>query len=49
MRIEGPAIVGDGCRIGDGASIRDSILLEGAELPPEAILIGGIAARGTES
>ena len=45
VRIEGPAIVGDGCRIGDGARIRDSILLEGAELAPGAILIGGIAAR----
>jgi mannose-1-phosphate guanylyltransferase len=49
VRIEGPAIIGDGCRIGDGAIVRDSILLEGAELPPESILIGGIAARGTKS
>jgi mannose-1-phosphate guanylyltransferase len=48
VRIEGPAIVGDGCRVGDGACIRDSILLEGAELPPRAILVGGIAARGTQ-
>lgn len=45
VRIEGPAIVGDGCRIGAGAIVRDSILLEGAELPPGAILVGGIAAR----
>ncbi len=44
VRIEGPAIVGDGCRIGAGACIRDSILLEGVELPPGAILVGGIAA-----
>ena len=49
VRIEGPAIVGDGCRIGDGTQIRDSILLEGAELPAGAILIGGIAARGTQN
>jgi mannose-1-phosphate guanylyltransferase/mannose-1-phosphate guanylyltransferase/phosphomannomutase len=49
VRIEGPAIVGDGCRVGDGAHIRDSILLEGAELPEKAILIGGIAARGTNA
>ncbi len=48
VRIEGPAILGDGCRIGDGALIRDSILLEGAELPPGAILVGGIAARMAE-
>jgi mannose-1-phosphate guanylyltransferase len=44
VRIEGPAIVGDGCRIGAGAIVRDAILLEGAELPPGAILVGGIAA-----
>ena len=47
VRIEGPAILGDGCRVGEGACIRDAILLEGSELPPRAILIGGIAARGT--
>ncbi len=49
VRIEGPAILGDGCRVGDGAHIRDAILLEGAELPPRAILVGGIAARGTDN
>jgi mannose-1-phosphate guanylyltransferase len=49
VRIEGPTIVGDGCRIGDGAIIRDSILLEGTDLPPATILIGGIAAHARES
>ena len=43
VRIEGPAIVGDGCQIGAGAWVRDSILLAGAELPPEAMLVGAIA------
>ncbi|MEX2108561.1 MAG: NDP-sugar synthase [Solirubrobacterales bacterium] len=47
VRIDGPAVVGDGCRIGAGAHIRDAILLEGAELPAGAIQIGGIAARAT--
>jgi mannose-1-phosphate guanylyltransferase len=47
-RIEGPAIVGDGCRIGAGAIVRDSILLEGAEVPSQGILIGAIAARATK-
>jgi mannose-1-phosphate guanylyltransferase/mannose-1-phosphate guanylyltransferase/phosphomannomutase len=47
--IEGPAIVGDGCRIGAGAQIRDAILLEGVELAPGSVLIGGIAARVTKS
>jgi len=45
VRIQGPAIVGDGCRIGAGAWVRDSILLDGAELVPEGMLIGAIAGR----
>jgi mannose-1-phosphate guanylyltransferase/mannose-1-phosphate guanylyltransferase/phosphomannomutase len=45
VRIQGPAIVGDGCRVGDGAWVRDSILLAGAELPPQAMLLGAIAGR----
>ena len=45
VKLEGPAIVGDGCRIGEGSIVRDAILLEGAELPPRSILVGGIAAR----
>lgn len=49
VRIEGPAIVGDGCRIGDGAWVRDSILLAGAELAPEAMLVGAIAGRVAKS
>jgi mannose-1-phosphate guanylyltransferase/mannose-1-phosphate guanylyltransferase/phosphomannomutase len=49
VRIEGPAIVGDGCRIGAGACIRDSILLEGAELPADGMLIGAIAAHATKA
>lgn len=44
-RLEGPAVIGDGCRIGAGAVVRDAILLEGTELPPGGILVGGIAAR----
>jgi len=45
VRIQGPAIVGDRCRIGDGAWIRDSILLAGTEMAAEAMLIGAIAGR----
>jgi mannose-1-phosphate guanylyltransferase len=48
-RIEGPAIVGDGCRVGAGALVCDSILLAGAEIAPEAMLIGAIAGRVTEN
>ncbi|HYP54967.1 MAG TPA: NDP-sugar synthase [Solirubrobacterales bacterium] len=49
VRIDGPAVVSDGCRIGDGAHIVDSILLEGAELPAGGVLIGAIAARVTKN
>jgi len=49
VRIQGPAIVGDGCRIGEGAWVRDSILLAGAELPPQAMLVGAIAGRVSKS
>jgi mannose-1-phosphate guanylyltransferase len=49
VRIQGPAIVGDGCRIGTGAWIRDSILLAGTEVAPGAMLIGGIAGRVSNS
>jgi mannose-1-phosphate guanylyltransferase len=44
-RIQGPVIVGDGCRLGEGSWVRDSILLAGAELPPQAMLLGAIAGR----
>jgi NDP-sugar pyrophosphorylase family protein len=44
-RIQGPAIVGDSCRIGAGAWVRDSILLDGAEVAPGAMLVGAIAGR----
>jgi mannose-1-phosphate guanylyltransferase/mannose-1-phosphate guanylyltransferase/phosphomannomutase len=44
-RLQGPAVVGDGCRIGAGAWLRDAIMLEGAEVSPGGILLGGIAAR----
>ncbi len=45
VRIDGPAIVADGCRIGAGSIVRDAILLEGAELAPKSVLVGGIAAH----
>jgi mannose-1-phosphate guanylyltransferase/mannose-1-phosphate guanylyltransferase/phosphomannomutase len=47
-RLEGPAIIGAGCRIGAGACVRDTIMLEGFELPPGEILIGGIAASARD-
>jgi mannose-1-phosphate guanylyltransferase len=47
-QIQGPVVVGDACRIGAGACVQDSILLSGAELPPGAIIVGGIGARRTD-
>ncbi len=44
VKIDGPAVVVDNCRIGDGSIVRDAILLEGAVLPPKSVLVGGIAA-----
>ena len=42
VRIDGPAVIGDSARIGAGSRLRDVIVLPGAELPPESVLIGAI-------
>jgi mannose-1-phosphate guanylyltransferase len=44
-RIDGPAVLGAGTRIGAGSRVRESILLERAELPADALLAGAIAGR----
>jgi mannose-1-phosphate guanylyltransferase len=44
VRIDGPAVIGEGCRIGDGCRIKESILLPGTELAPGSVLAGAIAA-----
>jgi mannose-1-phosphate guanylyltransferase/mannose-1-phosphate guanylyltransferase/phosphomannomutase len=44
-RVGPAAVIGDGARIGAGAFVRDSVLLEGAEVPPAAMIAGGIAGR----
>jgi mannose-1-phosphate guanylyltransferase len=46
VRIVGPAIVGNGCRIGEGAYLgRETILLDGAEMPAGAMAVGGVSGR----
>jgi len=45
VRLTGPVVIGDGARVGAGAQLRESILLPGARVPEEAILIGAIAAH----
>jgi mannose-1-phosphate guanylyltransferase/mannose-1-phosphate guanylyltransferase/phosphomannomutase len=42
----GPVVLGDGCRVGDGAAIRDSILWPGTEVARDAVLIGAVAGSG---
>jgi mannose-1-phosphate guanylyltransferase/mannose-1-phosphate guanylyltransferase/phosphomannomutase len=46
VRLMGPVVLGDGARVGERARVRESIVLPGAELAAEAILIGAIAAQG---
>jgi mannose-1-phosphate guanylyltransferase len=45
VRLFGPVAIGDECRIGAGASLRDVILLPGAVVPPGETVIGAIVAR----
>jgi mannose-1-phosphate guanylyltransferase/mannose-1-phosphate guanylyltransferase/phosphomannomutase len=48
-RIDGPAVLGDGCRVGSGAYVREALLLEGADVSPEAMIVGGVAGRVTKA
>jgi mannose-1-phosphate guanylyltransferase len=42
VRLAGPVVVGDGSRVGASASLRDTIVFPGTEVPDGAILIGAI-------
>jgi mannose-1-phosphate guanylyltransferase len=44
VRIDGPSVIGDGVTIGAGSRLREVIALPGAEIPPNAVLIGAIAS-----
>lgn len=44
-RLEGPLVVGPGARVGSGAIVKESVLLPGAEVPAEAIVVGSIIGR----
>jgi mannose-1-phosphate guanylyltransferase len=43
VRLMGPVVVGDRCKIGSGAWLRESIVLPGTEAGPGTILIGAIS------
>jgi mannose-1-phosphate guanylyltransferase/mannose-1-phosphate guanylyltransferase/phosphomannomutase len=41
-RLEGPLVIGERCNVGAGARLKHSVLLDGAEVPPNALLAGAI-------
>jgi mannose-1-phosphate guanylyltransferase/mannose-1-phosphate guanylyltransferase/phosphomannomutase len=45
VRMDGPVVLGPGTRVGDGARVRESLLLPRAEVPANALLAGAIAGR----
>ena len=45
VRLMGRVVIGDGARVGAGSSVRESIILPGAQLADESILIGAIAGH----
>ena len=42
VRLMGPVVIGDGCEVGEGAALRESIVFPGTEVAPGEILIGAI-------
>jgi mannose-1-phosphate guanylyltransferase len=44
-RIDGPAVIGPGASVGAGAIVKRSVLLPGAEIPQDSMLVGAIAGR----
>jgi mannose-1-phosphate guanylyltransferase/mannose-1-phosphate guanylyltransferase/phosphomannomutase len=46
--VTGPAVIGPGARVGEGAQVKGSVLLPGAEVPPESFLVGSITGHRGE-
>jgi len=46
VRLTGPLVLGDGCRVGERAAIRDSVLWPGTEVGTHEVLIGAVAGTG---
>ena len=42
VRLMGPVVIGDGCRVGEGAALRESIVFPGTDVADGEILIGAI-------
>lgn len=47
VKLHGPLVVGPGVSIGAGARVRESVLLEGAEVAADSLLAGAIAGRAS--
>ena len=45
VRLQGPLAIGDGATIGANAALKDSVVLPGTEIAPDALLIGAIAGH----
>jgi mannose-1-phosphate guanylyltransferase/mannose-1-phosphate guanylyltransferase/phosphomannomutase len=45
VRIDGPAVIGDGARIGAGSRLREVIALPGTEIPARSVLVDAIVGR----
>ncbi len=45
VRLMGPVVIGDGARVGAGSAVRDSIVMPGAQVADESILIDAISAH----
>jgi NDP-sugar pyrophosphorylase family protein len=41
----GPTVIGDRCSVGEGASLREVILLPGTTVPSGEVVIGAIVGR----
>jgi mannose-1-phosphate guanylyltransferase/mannose-1-phosphate guanylyltransferase/phosphomannomutase len=46
VRIDGPSVIGDGVRVGEGCRLREVIALPGAEIGARAVLVGAIVGAG---
>jgi mannose-1-phosphate guanylyltransferase len=44
-RLDGPLVIGEGSTVGAGARVKESVLLPGATVPPEALLAGAVYGR----
>ena len=43
VRIDGPSVIGDNVKVGDGARLKEVIALPDAEIPARQVLINAIA------